>query len=166
MPDRRLVFLDTETTGLDPALHQVWEIAYAVDDGPILSAIVRHDLRYATGEALEIGGHNTRCLADHQDSADWAVGWIATLLGSLDGATLVGANPAFDAAMLRARWGHAPWHYRLLDIEAYAMGVLGWEEPRGLAAIAEHLGIQPGDHTAAGDVRCLRDCFRALRLVR
>lgn len=43
---RPLVFLDTETTGLDPARHEVWEIAYAVGKHDILSAIVPHQLAY------------------------------------------------------------------------------------------------------------------------
>ena len=44
--------------------------------------------------------------------------------------------------------------------------MLGWDEMRGLSGIAEHLGIQAPDHTAAGDVRCLRDCWHALRVLR
>lgn len=55
-----LVYLDTETTGLDPAVHQVWEIGYAVDDGPIVSGFVRHDpptLDYASLQAALVNGY-------------------------------------------------------------------------------------------------------------
>ena len=81
---------------------------------------------------------------------------------ALRNATLVAANPHFDASFLRRRWGHAPWKYRLLDIEAYAMGALNLIEPKGLAYIAEKLGVDAPDHTAAGDVWCLRECFGRL----
>jgi hypothetical protein len=156
-----LIYLDTETTGLDPYLHYVWEIAYAVDDGPILSSIVRHSSRNADPEALEVGRYWDRLSSGEFDNrATWE--FEDTLRAALDGATLVGANPAFDAAMLRARWDAAPWRYRLFDIEAYAMPALGLSEPKGLAYVAEQLGVEQPDHTAACDVRVLRECHREL----
>lgn len=164
MSDAPLVFLDCETTGLDPAAHQVWEIAYAVDDGPILSSFVQHSLANATVEALRVGRY-----VDRFESERGTQGWTfeVDLRQALRGATLVGANPAFDAAFLKARSGWvtnpAPWSYRLLDIEAYAMPALGLDRPRGLAFIAEQLGVQPPDHIAAGDVHTLRECWRSLR---
>lgn len=47
--------------------------------------------------------------------------------------------------------------YRLFDIEAYAMPALGLHEPKGLAYIAEQLGVQAPDHSAAADVHTLRE---------
>ena len=35
------VYLDCETTGLDPERHEIWEIAFAVDGGEIQSSFVR-----------------------------------------------------------------------------------------------------------------------------
>lgn len=162
-----LVYLDTETTGLDPNIHDVWEIAYAVDDGPIHSAIVRHSLTFAAPEALEVSRYRDRTGGGDPPTA--TTRWFElTLRDLLDGATLVGANPAFDAAFLRARWGHAPWHFRLLDVEAYAMGALGYDRPRGLATITRDLrargfGIPHPDHSAADDVAATRAAFRALQ---
>lgn len=158
------VYLDTETTGLDPDRHEVWEIAYAIDDGPVLSAFVPHSLATADREALELNGYWRRHVGRVDDRAD-----LHARL-ALDGATLVGANPAFDAAFLRARWGVTPWKYRLLDVEAYAMGALGFDEPRGLAAIREALvelgrDIPEPDHTAGGDVATVRACHLALRSI-
>ena len=43
------------------------------------------------------------------------------------------------------------------------MPAFGLSEPKGLAYIAEQLGVEPGDHTAAKDVRCLRECFWRLQ---
>lgn len=161
-----LVYLDTETTGLDPTIHDIWEIAYAVDDGPIHSAIVRHSLTFADPTALAVSRYYDRTGGGDPPTA--TTRWFElTLRDLLDGATLVGANPAFDAAMLYARWGQAPWHFRLLDIEAYAMGTLGYDLPRGLATITRDLrargyDIPEPDHSAAADVAATRACHLAL----
>lgn len=159
-----LVFLDTETTGLDPARHDVWEVAWAVDDGPIESAFLAHDVAGADPEALRLNGYMAR-----RPRLDVVASLTAEhgLRQALTGATLVAANPAFDAAFLRARWGVAPWRYRLLDVEAYAMGALGYDTPQGLARIARDLrkldhAIPEPDHTAAADVATLRACYLAL----
>lgn len=157
------VYLDTETTGLDPERHQIWEIAFAVDDGPIQSGTVTHRIDTADPKALEINHYEERVdkLALRLPAVR-AMLLEASALHALTGATLVGANPAFDAAFLRARWHESPWKYRLLDIEAFAMPGLGLHEPRGIAYIAEALGVQAPDHTAAGDVHTLRECHREL----
>lgn len=161
-----LAYVDTETTGLDPNLHDVWEIACAIDDGPIHSAIVAHSLTFADSEALEVSRYYDRTGGGEPptETTRW---FESALQRRLAGVTLVGANPAFDAAMLTARWGHAPWHFRLLDIEAYAMGALGYDRPRGLATITRDLcargfEIPEPDHSAAADVAATRACHLAL----
>ena len=163
-----LIFLDTETTGLDPDRHEVWEIAYAIDDGPIESGVVLHSLRYADPTALVMNGYWRRAPSvDADQSAGDLAGFEGGLRSALKGATIVGANPAFDAAFLRARWGETPWHYRLWDIEAYAAGVHGLNSLSSLSTIASVLrdlghDIPTPDHSAAGDVATLRASFYAL----
>ena len=172
---RPKVFLDCETSGLDPARHAIFEIAYAVDDGPILSSFVTHTritLDAETIAAAQVNRYIDRCPPEYatlhgpsdDDGDDHpSAEFEDALVDALRSATMVGANPAFDAAMLRARWCVTPWHHRLLDIEAYAAGAFGWTELRGLAGVAEHLGVQAPDHTAAGDVACLRACWQAIQ---
>jgi len=159
-----LVFLDIETTGLDPDVHQVWEIATATEGSAVGSSVVPHDLRTADPEALRLNGYWARRHLLDNTSAN--VDQVLRQL--LTGATIVGANPAFDAAFLRRRWGVTPWHYRLLDVEAMAVGVLGLDRPLGLQKLAEALAheghnIPAPDHTAAGDVLTTRAVYRALR---
>jgi DNA polymerase III epsilon subunit-like protein len=159
-----LVFLDTETTGLDPDRHEVWEVAWAVDEGPIMSAVVPHSLRTADPKALELNGYWTRGF----EQAPGVLSADVTLREILTGATIVGSNPAFDAAFLRARWGVAPWHHRLIAVESMAFAVFGYERPKGLAAVADDLRdrgyeIPQPDHTAAADVACLRAVYTAIR---
>ena len=155
-----LVYLDTETTGLDPERHEIWELAYAIDDGPVYTAVVDHSLRNADPVALGLNGYDDRA----KGVEPYRTVEVACR-GALEGNTLVGANPAFDAAFLRARWGVTPWRYRLLDIEAYAMGALGFDEPKGLAAIAEALECKAPDHSAKGDVYVLRACHKRLQAI-
>ena len=159
-------YLDTETTGLDPHRHQIWEIAYAVNDGPIRAAVVPHSLVSADPDALEIGQYERRSTVSA--TAPNPHLFEDEMLSALDGRTLVGANPAFDAAFLRARWGVTPWYHRLLDVEAYAMPHFGWVKPRGLKDVADGLRedgftIPLPDHTAAGDVATVRACHLALQ---
>lgn len=158
-----LVFLDTETTGLNPARHEVWEVAWAVDRGPIHSGRLHHSLRNAHPVVLEINRYHDRQATAWADEKQ--------LLVDLAGATLVAANPAFDSGFLSARWGGAPWKYRMLDIETYAMPAFGWAYPKGLKDIGLNLSSEFGvvipesNHTAAGDVAAVQAAYYALQRI-
>jgi hypothetical protein len=189
------VYVDCETTGLDARRHDPYELAWAVDDGPLYSLLLPHRLRYAEPIALEVGGygrrgiqerlrHERRCPHHQSASVD---DFVAAFAGPNGPRTLVAANPAFDAGMLHGKVigrepttmrlrrflrlpagpaPAAPWHYRLLDIEAYAAGVFGWSHLRGLSKVREHLvglgyEVPAPDHTAMRDVISLRAIHRA-----
>jgi DNA polymerase III epsilon subunit-like protein len=86
-------------------------------------------------------------------------------------ATLLGSNPRFDARMLekvfrRINRKPEPCHYRLRDISAYAMGVLGLDYQPGLAELCERLGVEPGDHSAEADVTATGVAYLKLRSMR
>lgn len=169
---RKTVYLDTETTGLDPRLHQIVELAWSVDDEADVHVVVPpHDLTHAEPKALEVNGYFERGL--HLRTAGpilWARS-RAVLCTDLAGAQIVAANPAFDAAMLLKLIGYAPWHYRLRDVEERAAAVFGWQDSPSLTTIAAELverghSIPANDHTAGGDVIALRACWRALDVER
>ncbi|TSD68100.1 hypothetical protein [Aeromicrobium piscarium] len=161
------IYVDTETTSLDPSKGEIWELAYAIDDGEIFADFLPHDLMHAQPAALRIGRYLDRVPDVIQGRSSASTPFETEAMRAMKGATIVGANPAFDTSFLRARWGRAPWHHRLLDIETYAMPAFGWDEPRGLKDVAEacrQLGVEipEPDHTAAGDVATVRMCHQAL----
>ena len=165
-------FLDCETTGLDPMLHDPWEIAvilrYDGQDEEHVFRILPDNFASADPEALRINRYFER-------TADPAWVWddretvARRLCDLLDGAVLIGSNVAFDAEMLANLLGRyfaqpRPWHYRTLDIVTLAVGSLygrAAEQARhGNAAwlsrvpqalgwpwksydVSRHLGIEP-----------------------
>jgi hypothetical protein len=163
-----LCFTDVESTGLDARIHKPWEVCtwLETEDAPQTRA-VPHDLVHADGVALKVGGYWER--ADSRTPRTPAD--PASLGRRLNGVTLVGANPAFDAAMLTGFIGAAVWHYRMIDVSTGAMWVFGWDRPRSLldtAAACRDKGydIPEPDHTSEGDVRAVRAVYYALRDVR
>lgn len=163
-----LCFIDTETTGLDPRIHQPWEVCVWLEHAAEPDVYdLAHNLTHADQQALKVGGyfeHNghqiTKGAVDPKRLA-----WI------LRGVTLVGSNPAFDAAMLTRYIGTAVWHHRMIDVAQAAMWVYGWDRPRGLKDVSDalredHFDIPEPDHTAEGDVRTTRAVYEALRSIR
>ncbi|NUP23570.1 MAG: 3'-5' exonuclease [Streptomyces sp.] len=140
---RPIAFIDTETTGLDPDQHNVWEIAVIMrhpgqpdwETSWQIRQTELHLVNIAEPEALEIGRYYSRMVIP----SDYYVGQIdgdgkpvgmshktliQDLTECLKGAVLVGSNPAFDAAFLRMFLDAAPWHYRTVDIATLAVGHL------------------------------------------
>jgi DNA polymerase III epsilon subunit-like protein len=155
-----IVWVDIETTGLDPQVHQIVEIAWGIDS-EWWTLIPPHNLWMADPKALEINRYHERMLdkAEHADETA-----IAKFYQDLLGKTMAGANPAFDAKFLEVFLGAAPWKHRLLDVEAYVAGVFGWDEPRGLKATREHLeslgySIAEPNHSAVEDMICAQECY-------
>jgi DNA polymerase III epsilon subunit-like protein len=149
----KIVFLDTETVGLDTDRHDVWEIGLIVRE---LGAPPEHDLEYlwqvwpdlshlgtdAGGlrvsrfyEREQVSRYGREALAlvepllEPGDFSPYTHGYVAGEVARLlDGAHVVGAVPDFDARALRRflrKHGHAlTAHYHLIDIEALAVGYL------------------------------------------
>lgn len=77
---------------------------------------------------------------------------------------ILGSNPGFDIAFLKALYLDTrqpdpetakDWHYHPIDLGSYAAGVLGVElgtQSLSAATVAEMCGLEPGGHSAGGDV--------------
>ena len=164
-----LCYIDTETTGLDPRIHQPYEVALWREDKPEPARFdLPHSLEHADQQALRIGGYFDRHMAPFADGNGFE---RRMLIRALQGVTLVGSNPAFDAAMLTRVIGAPVWHHRMIDVAAAGMWVFDWDRPKGLADVAtacreRGYDIPEPDHTAEGDVRATRAVYEALRAIR
>lgn len=151
MTGRRQVIVDCETTSLEPdydgGTGVLWELCLLERDRPPslwrvqLSPL---ELASASDESLEIGRYHERtarmlpardgwvyCLNEPDETPHWSdpAELAGVIAAALDGVTIVGANPGFDAGFLSAFLAHhvqprQPWHYRLRDIGSMAWGYL------------------------------------------
>lgn len=178
---------DLETTGLDPAKHDAWEIAIVHHgiDGIVSEYLWQkrpseQALLEADPEALEISGYHERMVVpEGAEALDMITGQPLTL-GELfeeihqllDGAILVGSNIGFDADFLRRMLGTAPWFYRPVCAVTLAAGFLYSAEPGAMPGearafstshVSKHMGVrQPGPderHTALPDARWAFDLY-------
>lgn len=170
-----LIVVDVETSGLDPATHDVIEVA-AIDltTGEELYFVPtptrpgwRQDAHPA---AMKVNRYFERGIfTDVVDIETTRARWEA--LGTmLDGHILAGVNPWFDARFIDRAMAH--WtvecrrSYRLRDLATYAAGVLGRDpaEPISSAEIFDELGVTNEEaHSALGDARATAQAFQMLR---
>lgn len=191
----RLIFADAETVSVVPGPATIWELALIWHDadssygnGEYLWHI-RPDLTGADPAALRVGGYYSRSVAQRYalghavsipipgDDGDGEKSHLGSeqLAGSvarmLDGATLVAANPAFEAghlaAFLKANGECLTADYHYVDIGSLVRGFVAPLVtppcPLKVTDAAELVGIDPGKyetHTALGDARLVRDIWR------
>jgi DNA polymerase-3 subunit epsilon len=167
-----LCFIDTETTGLDARIHQPYEVCWWRDDETEPRTYwIEHTLEHADQQALKIGRYWERNGTGAMPGGYFQTAGPRWLALALEGVTLVGSNPAFDAAMLARVIGAPVWHHRMIDVSNVAMVVFNTDMPEGLATVAQRLrdegfDIPEPDHTAEGDVRVTRAAYEALRSIR
>lgn len=168
-PTTELVFLDTETTHLNPEVGEILEVAYTYEypDSRIFSYVLPHTLRGADANALRVNQYWQRGL-DHQLLAKPDPDVLRVIAAALAGRTIVAENYGFDCAWLTQLLGFEPWSYRKIELSSVAMTVFDLDRPESQHATAGRLRdlgyrIPEGDHSAAADVACLRACYLALR---
>lgn len=185
----KLVFLDTETTGLNPEIHDVWEIAVITATGDEHTWTVTPDLSGADPQALAINRYYQRTAhlshpgetvlhpttGDRLPTFHRPARAALQLACLLDGATVIGSNPAFDQAFL-TRWlrrNGQCWtaHYRTIDVITLAWGhltattrtPLAWPPSTTEVCAAAGIDLTAYDrHTALGDARWVRDLHTTL----
>jgi DNA polymerase III epsilon subunit-like protein len=157
--DEHVIYVDTETTGLDPERHEIWDIALIRGDtGEEIEYHIAPNLSTADPTALRLTDYYKRVNGAHfsWNSPSIAATMVARYTA---GKHIVGAVPSFDAVFLERllrRHNLAPaWHYHLIDIEALAAGYLGMKPPWDSDELNQRLGLPEvsGKHTAIGDAR-------------
>ena len=171
---RRLVFLDCETTGLDPQVHEMIEVAAVVahpnKNGvpPTMfeAKIKPEHIERAHPKALEVNGYNEQ----EWENARPLQEVLPEFLSFLEGAVIGGQNTRFDVGFINAaidRLGLAVRvDYHVLDVSTLAYEHL---VPLGLKSlslrkICDFLGIQPepGIHRALNGAKRALDVYYAL----
>lgn len=173
MPD--LLFIDTETTGIDPD-DEIWEFwgerYFEGGGGRVLHLFIEHDdMRCARLPEPFASDHRARWphTGPTMSKRDAALHLSQFLARGDNGSRplWIGAVPSFDAtrveAMLRSLMpGWTPaWDYHLVDVEAL---MLGWLVGRGgpvplpwhSDVLSRLVGVEPPDsdrHTAEADAR-------------
>ena len=168
-----IAFIDTETTGLDPARHELIEVGVIRVAADTLEEIdstcvrVRPErIEDADPRALAINGYSERDWKDAPTLVE-ALFWIAPLL---EGAILAGHNVGFDRAFLQAAWKRAgvvppPMDHHILDTTSLAWPLFasGATKSLSLNTVCTHLGIERIEkHRALDDARASLNVARSL----
>jgi DNA polymerase III epsilon subunit-like protein len=172
----KLAAVDTETTGLDPDRHEIWEVGLILRDGDKQTEhhwFLPVDLGTADAEALAIGRYYERhpmAQGNWASSAVAAPSAFAREFSRLTaGAYLIGAVVSFDeqrlAKLLRANGACPGWNHHIIDVRALAAGAVGAHPPWHHDSIAAKLGVPPVPpaerHTALGDARMALNIYDA-----
>jgi DNA polymerase III epsilon subunit-like protein len=167
---KECICIDLETAGLNPTLHEVVEVSWwCLDTGERDTFVPSHSLEHFEGAALDLNGYYERGLWQ-QSQWDEDGEALRRFHAALTGRLIVGSNPGFDVSFLKPLFtrnglGLAPLAYHPLDVPTYACGVLGRPiaDRVGLTQLARILGVAPGDHSAAEDVRACGECLIELQ---
>jgi DNA polymerase III epsilon subunit-like protein len=172
MKKHRLAFFDLETTGLDPARHEIIEMGLVLTDAnhKVLDEwevkVKPLHLERAEPEALRINRYNP---------ADWLFALdlkpaLEVLMEKAADATLITHNITFDWSFLQAGLATAGvknrLHFHRLDLMSIAYAKL-YKEPRverfSLAALADFFKItNERAHTALADTQTAYQLFLRL----
>lgn len=129
-PKRRIIVVDTETTGLDWTEHICVEVAWwNIISGERGHFVPSHNTEWvlAHGDpcSLQVNEYRERIMDMPRDDD---LTELAAFGQQLGGQTLAGSNPDFDANFLRPlfkRHDMPLWHYRTWDLGSYAASALG-----------------------------------------
>jgi oligoribonuclease (3'-5' exoribonuclease) len=158
---RELIFVDTETTGLDEFNDSLIEVSYAT---------ARSDIKTLYFGITEVRPNINKLIhfAERKISGRMSTPEeIADFVALSQDNIMVAACPAFDKSFL-FRYGLFGFHYRMLDIESYAAGKLNLNYVPGMHELYVTLTergykIPEPTHTSASDVAAMRKIYEILR---
>lgn len=177
---QQLIFLDTETTGLNPDIHEVIQIGCVIvsqdwisSNTPTFEMVEQFELKIkperiedADPTALRVNGY---------DAADWVFAYTAKeamtiLADKAKGAIMVAHNVAFDHMFIEKAFRNVgienTMHYHKLDTISIAFAKLHTNhdiEKFSLRALGEYFGIENKQaHTALSDARATFELYQKL----
>lgn len=174
---KKLVFIDTETTGLDPDKHEIIELgAIIAEYDPETKKLIEKEIidlkikpehiETAEAVALRINGYN---------DADWIFAVdlksaMQKLQKSSEGGIMIAHNMAFDYLFLEHAFRKTgienKMHYHKIDTISVAFAKLGGVDDIGkysMYALCDRFGIKNQKaHSAYSDTRALFELFQKL----
>jgi DNA polymerase-3 subunit epsilon len=182
MKKHSLAFVDLETTGTNPDIHEIIEIGCIIAEqvpragrGPELKKVDELDIKVrpehierAEPGALRVNGYN---------EADWLFATdlktaLETLAQKTRGCIIVGQNVAFDWGFLekgfeQAGVTHAFHDYHMLDLPSMAYAKLyddgDYNQKFGLRFLCERFGVKNEKaHTAMADIEATFEVYKKL----
>jgi DNA polymerase III epsilon subunit-like protein len=186
----QIVFVDTETTGTNPNVHEAWEIGLVLPEGRGVDQhhrtgstipVLHHSflveplwMAHADPRALDIGQYWERAphlaLSNEDDGwhhKPWVVHW---LMRHLRGLRLASCNISFDIGFLTrflaANDGVPTWHYSPIDIKSFCYGVRPelWGAKTDELLAAFGITVEGGGSEIAGRHTALEDARLARQL--
>lgn len=169
-----VVFIDTETTGLDATRHEIIEVAAIrvthdlarVVLGPLVLRVRPTRIEDADPRALDLNGYSAESWEPACDVGT-ALDWLQPLVRD---AVVAGHNVGFDVAFLeaaaRATGRTLPWDYHRLDTAtlAWLLTQSGSTSSVSLQPVCDALGIvRARAHRALDDARASLDVARRIR---
>lgn len=180
MKNNNLIFIDLETTGLDPDKHEIIEIGAILarqtsraNKMPEVSFIEEIEIKIkpesietADPEALRINGYN---------ESEWLFATdlkqaLESIIKKSDKAVLVGQNVSFDINFLERAFRKTslknPFYFHSLDLVSIAYAKLSGKEGINkftLWSLSEYFNIKNEKaHTAMADIRATFEIYKKL----
>lgn len=171
LQDKPLVFVDIETTGLDPHIHEIIEFAAVKEDsGKIFSTKIKPDhIETASEEALQVNGYRQGIAWEEAPNIQDI---FPEIIDFLEGCIIAGQNVSFDMKFLDSTARRLNMQlnvdYHIIDVATltyehlYPCGITSLS----LSAVCDFLGIEPepSTHTALnGALKCREVYHKLLR---
>lgn len=190
MKRSKILWIDTETTGLDPKENDIWQLAYLIEiDGEVVDGqnmyIRPFDFNNIDDEALEVGGITVEKLLEIELTTEQAVAQIKRTWKKYidkfnrdDKFVIAGYWVHFDAGFVRQmfhkagdKYGIGSWCFSpLMDVSTFvgtAIARHGWRFPNyKLETVCDRLGIQIEAHDALSDIYATRSLYSAIQGLR
>jgi DNA polymerase III alpha subunit (gram-positive type) len=156
MPE--LIFVDTESTGLaDDPDAVMWELSWGRREGEVKT--LWFGRKEVPAFIDDLTGFTKRGCAGKRSTHFEVEEFLAAAKDN----TIVAANPSHDKHFIQLA-GLWNFHYRMLDVESYAMKALDLDYMPGMKNIYDELephigGLVMPDHSSRNDVLAMRQAF-------